>query len=60
MTSLTVSQAKIQLYKLLDRTSQTHAPVQIIGKRHNAVLISEESWRFYPRDTKSSFHEEDA
>lgn len=33
------------LYKLLDKTAESHEPIQITGKRHNAVLISEEDWR---------------
>ena len=44
MTTLTVSQARARLYKLLDKTADSHEPVQITGKRHNAVLISEEDW----------------
>ncbi len=45
MTTLTASKAREGLYKLLDRTSQTHHPVQITGKRCSAVLIGEEDWR---------------
>ena len=45
MTTLTASQARAQLYKLVDRTADSHEPVQITGKRNNAVLISEEDWR---------------
>lgn len=45
MTSLTASQARAQLYKLLDAAAQSHEPIQITGKRNNAVLISEEDWR---------------
>jgi len=45
MTTLTASQARASLYKLLDRTAQSHDPIQITGKRTNAVLISEEDWR---------------
>jgi antitoxin YefM len=44
MTSLTVTQARTKLYKLLDTTAGSHKPVQITGKRHNAILISEEDW----------------
>ena len=44
MTSLTATQARSQLYKLVDNTAHSHKPVQITGKRHNAVLISEEDW----------------
>lgn len=45
MTTLTASKARAQLYRLLDRTAESHSPVQILGKRTSAVLISEEDWR---------------
>lgn len=45
MTTLTASKARAQLYKLLDKTSASHEPVQITGRRHNAVLVSEDDWR---------------
>ncbi len=45
MTTLTASQARTRLYKLLDQASDSHEPVQITGRRHNAVLISEDDWR---------------
>jgi antitoxin YefM len=45
MTTLTASSARAQLYKLLDQTAASHEPIQITGRRSNAVLISEEDWR---------------
>lgn len=45
MTTLTASAARASLYKLLDQTAASHEPVQITGKRSNAVLVSEEDWR---------------
>ncbi len=45
MTTLTVSAARSKLYKLLDKTAESHEPVHISGKRCSAVLISEEDWR---------------
>jgi len=45
MTTLTASQARAQLYKLLDQTTSSHEPIQITGKRNNAILVSEEDWR---------------
>lgn len=45
MTMLTVSEARSGLYKLLDKTAESHEPIQITGKRHNAVLIAEDDWR---------------
>jgi len=45
MTSLTVTHARSRLYELLDQTNASHEPIQITGKRSNAVLISEDDWR---------------
>lgn len=45
MTTLTVSNARAILYKLLDKTATSHEPIQITGKRNNAILVSEEDWR---------------
>ena len=44
MATLKVSEARADLYRLVDQTAQTHQPVLISGKRANAVLISEEDW----------------
>ncbi len=45
MTSITATQARSKLYKLIDEANASHYPIQITGKRGNAVLISEEDWR---------------
>jgi PHD/YefM family antitoxin component YafN of YafNO toxin-antitoxin module len=45
MTTLTASAARASLYQLLDDTAESHEPVQILGKRNNAVLVSEGDWR---------------
>ena len=45
MTSITVTEARKKLYTLLDEIAQSHSPVQITGKRHSAVLVSEDDWR---------------
>lgn len=45
MTSLPVTQARSRLYQLLDDAAESHEPIQITGKRSNAVLVSEEDWR---------------
>ncbi len=44
MATLTASQARAGLYRLMDQAAETHQPVIISGKRSNAVLISEEDW----------------
>lgn len=45
MTTMTASQARSQLYRLMDEAAETHKPLLITGKRNNAVLVSEEDWR---------------
>lgn len=45
MTSITATEARKQLYGLLDDVAASHEPVQIAGKRHSAVLIAEDDWR---------------
>ena len=45
MTTVTATEARKQLYKLLDDVSDSHEPVQITGRRGNAVLVGEDDWR---------------
>ena len=45
MTSMTATQARKQLYSLLDDVADSHEPIQIAGKRHSAVLVAEDDWR---------------
>ncbi|WPD22135.1 MAG: type II toxin-antitoxin system Phd/YefM family antitoxin [Candidatus Electrothrix scaldis] len=44
MPTLTATQARAKLYRLIDDTATSHQPVTITGKRGNAVLIAEEDW----------------
>ncbi|MCI5143081.1 MAG: type II toxin-antitoxin system Phd/YefM family antitoxin [Candidatus Electrothrix sp. ATG1] len=45
MSTITATQARSKLYRLIDDTVASHQPVTITGKRGNAVLISEEDWQ---------------
>ncbi|OPY72580.1 MAG: Antitoxin RelJ [Syntrophorhabdus sp. PtaU1.Bin058] len=45
MTTLSASEARKRLYNLVDEVKESHKPVQIVGKRSSAVLVSEEDWR---------------
>ena len=45
MTSITATEARKTLYKLVEDVSGSHEPVQITGKRGNAVLVGEDDWR---------------
>ena len=45
MTTMTATEARKQLYGLLDSVAASHEPVHIAGRRHSAVLIADEDWR---------------
>ena len=45
MPTITATEARKCLYRLLDEVSDSHEPIQITGKRSNAILISEDDWR---------------
>lgn len=44
MQTLSASDARANLYRLLDQAAESHEPIIISGKRNNAVLISAEDW----------------
>jgi len=44
MTTLTASEARANLYRLMDQAAASHQPVHIAGKRTSAVLVSSEDW----------------
>ena len=41
---MSVSQARANIYNIMDETSQTHEPILITGKRNNVVMLSQEDW----------------
>ena len=45
MASLSATEARKRLYALIDEVAASHEPVQITGKRGNAVLLSESDWK---------------
>ncbi len=45
MQTVTATKARSMIYKLVDDASDSHEPIQITGKRSNAVLVSEDDWR---------------
>lgn len=44
MTGITATEARSNLYRLIDETAESHQPIVIMGKRNKAVLMSEEDW----------------
>lgn len=44
MSTLSASEARAKLYRLIDEAAESHVPIRITGKRNNAVLVSEDDW----------------
>jgi antitoxin YefM len=45
MRSIRVSEARDNLYKIVEEASQSAEPLMITGKRGNAVIMGEDEWR---------------
>jgi len=45
MKTINVTNARKELYKLIDQIQDAHEPVYITGKNNSAVLLSVEDWR---------------
>lgn len=44
-TVITATEARANLYRLIDQTAESHQPIHITGKRNDAVLVSAEDWQ---------------
>ena len=44
MSAVTASEARSNLYRLIDEVAASHDPLLITGKRANAVLVAEDDW----------------
>jgi prevent-host-death family protein len=45
MQTITATQARSTIFRLMEEISTSHKPVTITGKHTNAVLVSEEDWQ---------------
>ncbi len=45
---ITITDPRKNKYKLVEQVNEMHKPVQITGKKNNAILDSEEDWRVIP------------
>jgi antitoxin YefM len=44
-TTLSASEARANLYRLIDQAGESHQPIHITGKRTDAVLVAAEDWQ---------------
>ncbi len=45
MRTLSITEARKNIYALINEASDNHEPIQITGKHNNAVLVGEDDWR---------------
>jgi prevent-host-death family protein len=45
MSSINITNARKNLYRIVENLADTHEPVHITGKNKSAVLIGEDDWR---------------
>ena len=45
MAAFSITEARKQLYRLVDEAISSHEPITLVGKRGSAVLVAEEDWR---------------
>ena len=45
MTTVSTTQARSNLYRLVDEVNNSHQPVTITGRKSHAVLVGEDDWR---------------
>lgn len=45
MKTISATVARSDLYRIIDSALEEHEPIQITGKRGNAILVSEADWR---------------
>jgi prevent-host-death family protein len=45
LSSINITTARKNLYKLVESLSETHEPIHITGKSKSAVLVGEDDWR---------------
>lgn len=44
MTAITATEARRRLFPLIEQVNDDHAPVEIVHKHGNAMLVSKEDW----------------
>jgi len=45
MITMTASEARANLYRLIDEAAKSHQPIHIAGKRSSAVLLLSADWQ---------------
>lgn len=44
MSAISASEARKRLFPLIEQVNEDHAPIEIVSKHGNAMLVSKEDW----------------
>ena len=45
MSSINVTNARKDLYRLIEKINESHEPVRVIGKSGSVVMVAEDDWK---------------
>ncbi len=45
MSSINITNARKDLYKIVESVNESHEPIHITGKKSSAVLVGEDDWK---------------
>ena len=45
MSNTNITNARKNLYKIIEEVNETHEPIHVYGKKANAVIVGEEDWK---------------
>ncbi len=45
MSSINITNARKDLYRIVESVNESHEPIHITGKKNSAVLIGEDDWK---------------
>ncbi len=45
MSSINITNARKDLYRIVESVNETHDPIHITGKNSSAVLVGEDDWK---------------
>ncbi len=45
MSSINITNARKDLYRIVESVNESHEPIHITGKKNSAVLVGEDDWK---------------
>ena len=45
MSSINITNARKELYRIIEKINESHEPVHVIGKNGSVVMVAEDDWK---------------